>query len=301
MPRPRRVEILPSLEALKHLAVHAEDVLRDDVVETPGAALRAQGVPARLRPDRGRARHHAVELPLRPSRSSVVAAALAAGNTVVLKPAPATTLVGLRLGVARAGRPASPTGVVNVVAVDDAVAPRLVEDPRVAQDRLHGQRGHGQEGDGRGGEEPDPGGARARRQGRRPSSARTPTSTARPAGIVWGAFLNAGQTCASVERVYVETAVAEPFLAQGASTRRRKLRLRRPRAGRRRRGADDPGAPAPRSSMEHVEDARGARRPGPASAARPEGPGYFYPPTVLAGSTTPCGSCARRRSARSCR
>ena len=34
-------------------------------------------------------------------------------------------------------------------------------------------------------------------------------------GIVWGAFLNAGQTCASVERVYVEAAVADAFVAQG--------------------------------------------------------------------------------------
>ncbi|MDW8250672.1 MAG: aldehyde dehydrogenase family protein [Myxococcales bacterium] len=33
-------------------------------------------------------------------------------------------------------------------------------------------------------------------------------------GIVWGAFSNAGQNCASIKRVYVESAVAEPFLAR---------------------------------------------------------------------------------------
>lgn len=31
-------------------------------------------------------------------------------------------------------------------------------------------------------------------------------------GVVWGAFTNAGQNCASIERVYVESAVAGPFL-----------------------------------------------------------------------------------------
>jgi acyl-CoA reductase-like NAD-dependent aldehyde dehydrogenase len=31
-------------------------------------------------------------------------------------------------------------------------------------------------------------------------------------GVVWGAFTNAGQNCASIERVYVESTVAEPFL-----------------------------------------------------------------------------------------
>jgi acyl-CoA reductase-like NAD-dependent aldehyde dehydrogenase len=33
-------------------------------------------------------------------------------------------------------------------------------------------------------------------------------------GLVWGAFTNAGQNCASIERVYVEKAVAEPLLAR---------------------------------------------------------------------------------------
>lgn len=31
-------------------------------------------------------------------------------------------------------------------------------------------------------------------------------------GVVWGAFTNAGQNCASIERVYVESAVAVPFV-----------------------------------------------------------------------------------------
>ena len=49
-------------------------------------------------------------------------------------------------------------------------------------------------------------------------------------GIVWGAFANAGQTCAAVERVYVERPVAEAFLAKVVAETRR-LRLGDPAAG----------------------------------------------------------------------
>src|SRR5664279_792375 len=34
------------------------------------------------------------------------------------------------------------------------------------------------------------------------------------AGLVWGAFVNAGQTCGSVERVYVVKEVAEALIAK---------------------------------------------------------------------------------------
>jgi acyl-CoA reductase-like NAD-dependent aldehyde dehydrogenase len=44
-------------------------------------------------------------------------------------------------------------------------------------------------------------------------------------GIVWGAMMNAGQNCGAVERVYVERAVAEAFLARVVD-RTRALRLR---------------------------------------------------------------------------
>ena len=39
-------------------------------------------------------------------------------------------------------------------------------------------------------------------------------------GIVWGAFTNAGQNCASIERVYVESAIADRFLARVAELTR---------------------------------------------------------------------------------
>jgi acyl-CoA reductase-like NAD-dependent aldehyde dehydrogenase len=98
-------------------------------------------------------------------------------------------------------------------------------------------------------------------------------------GIVWGAFLNSGQTCASVERVYVERPVAEEFL------RRVVEQTKALHQG-------DPSQPEidvgpmtmerqRRIVEEHVSDAvqRGARVL--TGGATPAGPGWFYPPTVL--------------------
>src|SRR5687768_6902975 len=96
-------------------------------------------------------------------------------------------------------------------------------------------------------------------------------------GVVWGAFVNAGQTCASVERVYVDHAVAEAFTARVVEETRR-LRLGDP--------ASDEVDVGPmtmerqrRTVEEHVADAvaRGARVV--AGGVVPPGPGYFYPPT----------------------
>ena len=91
------VEIFPALEALKHLALHAEDALRDEPVESAVLLLAHKDCRLVYAP-------FGVVLVITPWNYPFaisligMAAALAAGNTVVLKPAPATTLVGLRLG-----------------------------------------------------------------------------------------------------------------------------------------------------------------------------------------------------------
>lgn len=99
-------------------------------------------------------------------------------------------------------------------------------------------------------------------------------------GAVWGAFTNAGQCCASVERVYVHAAVAERFIALVvAKTQRLRQGL----------GTDadtDIGPLSTTRQLEiverHVADAKahGATiLTGGERAARY--PGYFYPPTVV--------------------
>jgi succinate-semialdehyde dehydrogenase/glutarate-semialdehyde dehydrogenase len=269
----RIAEVLPSLDALRHLSEHAEDLLREDAVE-PQQLLLAH--------KEGRVVYEpiGVILALKPwnypwvQALPVVAAALAAGNTVVFKPAPATTLVGLMLG--RLAREAGfPDGVVNVLAVDDAVSARLVEDPRVGKIVFTGSVATGRKVMAAAATNLTPlvlelGGKDAAIVCRDADLDRAAR------GIAWGAFMNAGQTCASVERVYVERPVADAFLEK-VLAEARKLRAEGglvqvgPMTMQRQRAIVE----------EHVRDAvaKGARVL--LGAERPSGPGFHYPPTVL--------------------
>jgi acyl-CoA reductase-like NAD-dependent aldehyde dehydrogenase len=97
-------------------------------------------------------------------------------------------------------------------------------------------------------------------------------------GIVWGAFVNAGQTCASVERVYVQAEVADAFVAKVVEETSR-LRVGGPDA--------DMGPMTlerqRRIVEEHVADAVARGATVRAGGVTPPGPGWFYPPTVLTG------------------
>jgi succinate-semialdehyde dehydrogenase/glutarate-semialdehyde dehydrogenase len=270
------VDLFPSLEALKHLGLHAEEVLREDPVEAEVLLLAHKdcrlvyepyGVVLNITPW-----NYPLSIPM-----TGTAAALAAGNAVVLKPAPATTLIALRIGelFRQAGLP---DGVLSVVAVDDTVAARLVEDPRVGKIVFTGSVATGKKVMAAAARNLTP--VVLELGGKDPAIVCRDADLDRAArGIVWGAFLNCGQTCASVERVYVEEAVAAPFVAKVVEETRR-LRVGDP-------GGDDADV-GPltmerqrRIVEEHVQDAvaRGARAL--TGGQSPSGPGWFYPPTVL--------------------
>jgi succinate-semialdehyde dehydrogenase/glutarate-semialdehyde dehydrogenase len=86
-----------------------------------------------------------------------------------------------------------------------------------------------------------------------------------------GAFANAGQLCTSVERIYVHRDVAEPFVA--ALTRRAQEFEIGPLIDEDQRDW----------VHNHVEDARHNGAELRAGGFVPDGPGCFYPPTVLVG------------------
>jgi len=272
------VEIFPALAALKHLAEGAEDALREEPVPSE--------VPLFVHKDARLIRVPlGVVLVITPWNYpfsialSGVATALAAGNTVVLKPAPATTLIGLRLGelVRKAG---FPDGVVNVVAADDAVAAGLVEDPRIGKIVFTGSVPTGKKVMAAAARNLTP--VVLELGGKDPAVVCRDADLDRAArGIVWGAFVNAGQTCASVERVYVEQPVAEAFVARVLEETRR-LAVGDPALA----GTDVGPLTLERQRRlveEHVADAvaRGAKVL--TGGARSAGPGFFYPPTVLTG------------------
>jgi acyl-CoA reductase-like NAD-dependent aldehyde dehydrogenase len=272
------VEVFPALEALDHLDRHAEELLREDDIESHTLLLAHKdcrlvyaplGVVLAITP---------WNYPFSISLTGV-AAALMAGNTVVLKPAPATTLVGLRIG-ALFQQAGVPDGVVNVVAVDDGLATGLVEDPRLGKIVFTGSVATGKRVMAAAAKNLTP--VLLELGGKDAAVVCRDADLDRAAkGLVWGAFVNAGQTCASVERVYVEQPVAEAFTAKVVEETRR-LRVGDP--------ATDEVDVGPmtmerqrRIVEEHVADAvaRGARVL--VGGGTPEGPGYFYPPTVLAG------------------
>jgi succinate-semialdehyde dehydrogenase/glutarate-semialdehyde dehydrogenase len=268
-------DLLPSLDALAHLSAHAEDLLRDDAI--PAEQLLLAHKQARLVYE-----PIGVILAVKPwnypwgQSVPVVGSALAAGNTVVLKPAPATTLAGLRIG-ALARKAGFPDGVVNVVATDDAVAATLVGDPRVGKIVFTGSVATGKKIMAEAAKNLTP--VVLELGGKDSAIVCRDADLDRAAkGIVWGAFVNAGQTCASVERVYVERPVAEAFLTKVLEEAGR-VRLA---------GAPSGGEMGPltlerqrRLVEEHVADAvaKGARVL--LGGGRREGRGTFYPPTVL--------------------
>jgi len=268
-------EVLPSLEALKHLSAHGEELLRDEA-QDDGQLLLAHKQARLVYAPFG------VVLAIKPwnypwgQSLPVVAAAVFAGNTVVLKPAPATTLVGLKLGaLARAA--GFPEGVVNVVAVDDAVAAALVEDARVSKIVFTGSVATGKKVMAAAAKNLTP--VVLELGGKDPAIVCRDADLDRAArGIVWNAFMNAGQTCSSVERVYVEREVAEAFLAKVLDETRRL----RPRDA---KGAGELGPltlERQRQVVEaHLADARARGARVLLGGERPEGPGLFYPPTVV--------------------
>jgi acyl-CoA reductase-like NAD-dependent aldehyde dehydrogenase len=99
------------------------------------------------------------------------------------------------------------------------------------------------------------------------------------AGIAWGAFHNAGQDCASVERCFVDRRVHDTFV-EGVVAAAKALRL-----------GDDLGplvdARAVAKVDAQVKDAvkRGARL---LCGGEPAGQGYFYPATVLVDVPSDC-------------
>ncbi len=98
---------------------------------------------------------------------------------------------------------------------------------------------------------------------------------------VFYSMFNAGQTCVSVERVYVEAPVYDAFVAkvvEKARTLRSGVQPSGP-------GATDVGAltfpPQLDTVRRHVDQAREAGATIAVGGNPPEGPGLFYPPTVL--------------------
>jgi NAD-dependent aldehyde dehydrogenases len=128
--------------------------------------------------------------------------AVAAGNTVVFKPASATVLTGLMLGdLAR--RAGFPPGVINTVALPGSATDVLIDHPDVAKVLFTGSVDIGRRVAKRCAGRLAP--CQLELGGKDAAVVAADANLERTArGLVWGAFMNSGQTCASIERAYVE-------------------------------------------------------------------------------------------------
>ncbi len=206
-----------------------------------------------------------------------IASAVAAGNTVVFKPASATVLVGLAL--ADLARQAGlPPGVINAVALPGKATDALVDDPRVAKVLFTGSVAVGRRVAERCAARLAP--CQLELGGKDAAIVAADAPLERTArGIVWGAFMNTGQTCASIERAYVAREVFEPLLARVVALTR-ELRLGDPLAS----GVDiGPMTTAEQRAVvaAQVDQALAGGARALTGGALPAGPGFFYPPTVL--------------------
>jgi acyl-CoA reductase-like NAD-dependent aldehyde dehydrogenase len=204
-----------------------------------------------------------------------VAPALAAGNTIVLKPAELTPLTALEMEriLAEAGLP---EGVFNVVAGPGSVCgQRLVEHPDVAKIAFTGSTEVG-----RGIAEAAASTIKRVTLELGGKSANLVFAdadvTAAAAAAPFAVFANAGQDCCARSRILVEASVMDDFLVELEKTVRGIV-------------VGDPLDPAtqmgPLISSEHRESVSAFIDDESRIAFRgdsPDGPGFWFPPTVLA-------------------
>ncbi len=201
------------------------------------------------------------------------AMAVAAGNAVLLKPAELTPLCGAWIGrlFAEAG---APPGLVQVLQGEgDTVGDALVRAPGVAKILFTGSGEVGRRIAALCGEQLRP--VTLELGGKDPMLVFADADVERALeGALWGSFFNAGQVCSGVERIYVERAVHDRFIAELA-VRAAKLRI-----------PDELGPLISAGQRARVEDLVGtARQRVVVGGHQLDRPGYFYEPTVIAGSS----------------
>ena len=208
-----------------------------------------------------------------------IAPALITGNTVVVRPSNHTPCCAFEIAqaVIDAGLP---QGVVNIVAMDHGAAEVMCTHPKVGMITLTGSVAAGRQML----EFSKVNIARVSLElGGKTPAIITPSAdldAAIPA-IVGSKTSHCGQLCTAVERVYVQRA-----LHDGVVTRLRDAMKARPFGDR----AENPGHMGPQNSAasrqaihDMVQRAVAAGAKLECGGVLPEGPGYFYPPTLLSG------------------
>jgi betaine-aldehyde dehydrogenase len=207
--------------------------------------------------------------------------ALAAGNAVVIKPAPNTPITTLELArlALEAGLPA---GLINVVTGNVEVGEALIRHPDVRMVTFTGSTKTGR----RVGELAGAGAKRVTLElgGKAPALVFADSDLeAAVHGITAGAFVNAGQDCTAVTRVYIEESVYNKFLRRFKELAS-KIRVSPDLE----RESTDMGPLSSAAQLTKVHgyvlSARQQKIKVELGGELPAGEGFFYPPTILSGA-----------------
>ncbi|MBI2377966.1 MAG: aldehyde dehydrogenase [Deltaproteobacteria bacterium] len=208
-----------------------------------------------------------------------IAPAIAAGNTVVIKPSELTPLATLRLCDSTFS--VLPKGVLNIVTGTGAdVGEPLVDDPNVACVAFTGSTSIGTR--------------IAMRCAEKLKRVNLELGGIDPfivfddadvevaaAGAAWARFLNAGQVCTSAKRIYVVERIAERFIDRFVENARA-IKVGNPMDP-----STDMGPLISRTARDRVDDqvrkaiAQGAKLLFGGKKLEDAGPGWYYSPTVL--------------------
>ncbi|MEV7379579.1 aldehyde dehydrogenase family protein [Streptomyces lydicus] len=205
--------------------------------------------------------------------------ALLAGNTVVLKPSPFTPLSTLRLGELLAS--VLPPGVVNVVSGGDELGAWMTSHPAVRKISFTGSVPTGKAV--AAAAAPDLKRITLELGG---NDAAIVLDDADPAaverGLFWGAFINNGQICAGIKRIYVPEKLHDGIV-EALAQRARSVRVGA--------GTEEGVQLGPIQNRPQFERVQGLVKEALAGGARAaaggkamDRPGYFFEPTILTGA-----------------
>lgn len=256
-------ELFPSLDALVWLAKEAPKLLAPERVGYPQLQLKHKRASLRYEPIGVVGVIAPWNFPFAIPFTQI-AYALAAGNAVVLKPSELTPLSG-----ALAVQPFAELGApVRIVQGDGAVGEALVKARGLGKVLFTGSAEVGRLVAASAGKRLVP--VTLELGGKDPMIVLDDADLARAVdGALWGSFMNCGQVCSGVERIYVQGALYEPFVEELA----------------RKAGTLELGPLISEEQRDKVAGlvddavARGARVL--AGAHAPERTGWFYEPTVL--------------------
>ncbi|HEV3002157.1 MAG TPA: aldehyde dehydrogenase family protein [Solirubrobacteraceae bacterium] len=203
--------------------------------------------------------------------------ALAAGNAVILKPSEITPLTSLLMEEALRDRCGMPEGVFQVATGRGETGAALIDEADMIM--FTGSTATGKKVMARAAETITP--VQLELGGKDPMIVLEDADLERAANAaVFYSMQNGGQTCISVERVYVEEPVYDEFVAK-VTEKVRELRQGVPAGP----GSVDVGAITFPRQMEiiedHVEDAKAKGARVLVGGHRKDGPGHFFEPTVL--------------------